>query len=124
MQDKNLFEKNQKSCFKIKQFRNSNIWYQGTYELDFLEKYYNLFRDIQRGPSIKYVYNGGNKVYHPDFYIPSLNLIIEIKGSYFLKRDKKMILEKEKAVLNSGYKYIIIIDKNYEILENGTIYSL
>ncbi len=35
-----------------------------------------------------------------------------------------MIKEKEKAVEKMGYKYIIIIDKNYENLENGLIFSL
>ena len=121
MQSKELAEKTFKTQLKIKPFGNTGIWYQGTYELDFLEKYYDKFPDIQRGLSFKYNYLGKDRVYLSDFYIPSKNLIIEIKSSYYLKRDKNMILEKEKAVLSNGYKYTIIIDKNYKILQNGII---
>jgi len=78
-QNKDIFEKALKSAFKLKPFRDTDIWYQGLYELDFLEKYYNIYPDITRGPSIKYIFNDKNKVYHPDFYIPSLNLIVFFK---------------------------------------------
>jgi len=64
LQNKSILEKGQKSAKTLKQF-NDTLWYQGTYELDFLQKYYEKYPDIQRGPSIKY----GNKIYHPDFYI-------------------------------------------------------
>lgn len=63
-----IHEKVLKSGYKLKQFKNTNIWYQGTYELDFIRKHYDKFPNIVRGPSIKYILNGENKVYHPDFY--------------------------------------------------------
>jgi hypothetical protein len=112
-QYKEIHDKIQRSCFRIKKFRDTNIWYQGSYELDFLEKYYDKFQDIQRGPSIKYTYKGKNKVYHPDFYIPSLNLIVECKNSYLAKRDKYLIEEKKKSTISNGFNYIIIVNKNY-----------
>jgi len=62
----------------------------------------------------KYLYKGEKKIYHPDFYIPSLNLIVEIKSSYYFKRDKYIINKKKEACLNAGYKWKIIINKNYE----------
>jgi len=62
---------------------------------------------------IKYTFNGKNKVYHPDFYIPSLNLIVEIKNSYLAEKDKEQIELKKQASINSGFKYIMIINKNY-----------
>ena len=120
-QNKELAEQIFRTQKKIWKFRNTEIWYQGTYELDFLNKYYDRFPDLMRGPSFKYSYLGKEKIYFSDFYIPSQNLIIEIKSSYYLKRDKNMIKEKEKSVLKNGYKYIIITDKNYQILENGII---
>ena len=118
MQNKNLFEKNQRSSFKLKQFRNTNINYRGTYELDFLEHFYDKYRDLQNGPTIRYIFNNKNKVYFPDFLIPSLNLIIEIKNSYLLKRDKNQIEAKEKATADKGFSYLIIVDKNYEKVLN------
>jgi hypothetical protein len=98
----------------IKRFKNTNIWYQGSYELDFLEKYYNIFiNDIQRGLRITYKCNEKQKYYFSDFYIPSLNLIIEIKNSYLAKKDKLILEAKKEACLSQGYQWIMIIDKNY-----------
>lgn len=114
--------------FQDKKIKNSihdykSVKYQGTYELDFLEKYYSKFTDIKRASSIKYIYNKKNRIYHPDFYIPSLNLIVEIKNSYLYKRDKDIILEKEKATISNGFNYIIIIDKDYKEFELFTLAS-
>ena len=96
----------------VKKF--NNLTYQGSYELDFLEKFYDKF-DIENGPSIPYLFEGKNKVYHSDFYIPSKNLIVEIKSSYILTLDIE-INEKKEACLNKGYDYICIIDKDYSQL--------
>jgi hypothetical protein len=115
-QNLNILEKSLKSSFKLKQFRNTNIWYQGSYELNFLEKYYDKYPDIQRGHRIKYEFEGKIKYYFPDFYIPSLNLIIECKNSYLLKKDKPIIKIKEEATINNGFNYKIIVDKNYKNL--------
>jgi len=109
-----IYDKNFKSQINVKKFKDTNLWYQGSYELDFLEKYYDKYQDIKRGPYIKYLYKGEKKIYHPDFYIPSLNLIVEIKSSYYFKRDKYIINKKKEACLNAGYKWKIIINKNYE----------
>jgi len=105
-QNKDILEKGQKSAKTLKQF-NEKLWYQGTYELDFLEKYYNKYPDIQRGPSIKY----GKRTYHPDFYIPSLNLIVEIKSSWTL--NKKEEEQKRKATIKKGFNYFMILYKKY-----------
>ena len=111
-QNKEIHEKGQRTRFELKQFRDTDIWCQGSYELDFLEKYYST--EIQRGPSIEYKYEDKNKIYFPDFYIPSLNLIIEIKNSYLAKKDKEIITAKEKATIANGFNYIIIIEKDYK----------
>jgi hypothetical protein len=108
-----IHKKQQISGFRLKQFRDTNIYYRGLYELDFLNKYYNIFPDIINGPTIRYVFESKTRIYFPDFYIPSLNLIIEIKYSYYAKRDKKQIAAKKNSVILSGFKYIMIVDKNY-----------
>jgi hypothetical protein len=113
MQNSELFDKNQKSCFRTKIFRDTNILYQASYELDFLEKYYETYNDIERAKHISYVYNGKKKVYYPDFFIPSLNLIVECKNSYLYKRDKLIIEAKEKATIANGFKYCLILNKDY-----------
>ena len=98
-------------------FKDTNIYYQTSYEKDFLEKYFNKYNDIERGKSIIYSYKNKKTYYLPDFYIPSLNLIVEIKNSYLAKRDKTQILAKKKATISNGFNYIIIIDKKYNKFE-------
>jgi hypothetical protein len=113
MQNQKSHTKQQKAAFKLNYFRDTNIYYRGSFELDFLEKYYPKYPDIQNSKSIKYIFDNKNKVYHPDFYIPSLNLIIECKNSYLVKRDKLQIVAKKKATIANGFKYIMIVDKDY-----------
>lgn len=112
LQNKNILDKNQKSAKTLKRYKDTSLWYQGLYEKEFLDLYLIKYPDIQRGPSIKYTYKNKDKVYHSDFYIPSLNLVVEIKSSWILKIDKESE-EKKNAVINNGFKYIMILDKNY-----------
>jgi hypothetical protein len=112
IQNKEIFEKACKTLYKLKRFKNTNIWYQGSYELDFLEKYYDKFtNNITRAPSIKYEIDGKYHYYHPDFYISSLNLIIECKSDYTYNKIIDPI--KERAVINEGFIYIMIKNKDY-----------
>ena len=112
-QNKEIFSKSKQSLFAKLGYKNTNLTYQGSYELDFLEKFYDKI-DIENGPSVNYIFEEANHVYHSDFYIPSKNLIVEIKNSYLAKKDKKKIDQKEKIVKALGYEYIIIIDKKYD----------
>ena len=84
-----IHEKQQISGFNIKKYSDSNLYYRGTYELDFLKKYHNT--GITKAESIKYQFDNKNKVYHPDFYYEPLNLIIEVKSNYTLNYDLKKI---------------------------------
>jgi uncharacterized C2H2 Zn-finger protein len=111
-QDINILNKGYKTRFLIHQYKNTNLTYQGSYELDFLDNFYDKI-DIENGHSIKYKMNEKNKVYHSDFYIPSKNLIVEIKNSYLAKKDKNEIELKKKVVIKEGYDYLIIINKDY-----------
>jgi len=112
-QNINIHNKGLKDRLLIHQFRDTDIWYQSSYELDFLEKYYDKYLNICRGPSIKYKIKGKNKIYHSDFCIPSKNLIVEIKNSYLANKDKDEIKAKKNAVISNGFNYIIIVNKNY-----------
>ena len=95
----------------------SNLSYQGTYELDFLEKYYDNIR-IEKINPIKYFLNENEHYYHPDFYLPDYNLIIEIKSSYTYDYDLNKNLAKKEYSINSGYEFLFIIDKDYNDFES------
>jgi hypothetical protein len=56
---------------------------------------------------------GKNKIYFPDFYIPKLNLIVEIKSSYFYNLEEEINLTKKSYSELNNYNFIFIIDKDY-----------
>jgi hypothetical protein len=111
-----VWEKIQKSAFKIHRYKDTDLTYQGDYELDFLEFCESNSIKINNGPSLSYNFNKKNRVYHSDFIINDLNLIIEIKSTYTLNFDLECNLEKEKECKKRGYNFMFIIDKNYNDL--------
>ncbi len=116
MQNKEIFEKQKISSFKVKIFKK--LKYQDSYELDFLNRYYILYPDLINPSPIKYKFKNKIHYYFPDFFIPSLNLVIEIKSLYLFQRDELIIKEKEKATISNGFNYFIIVDKNYQSFDN------
>jgi len=110
-----VHKKQQESALKSNKFRDTKLNYQGTYELDFLEKYYDELK-IEKIDPIKYELNEITHFYHPDFYLPEYNLIIEIKAKYTYDSDLHKNLAKKEFSIKSGYSFIFIIDKNYEEL--------
>ena len=112
-QDPSIFHNMQKHRFYAHQ-HDCELYYRGSYEKDFLDNFaHNI--EIKKGLSFKYEDDGKIRVYHSDYYVPSQNLIVEIKNSYLAERDKDNIGLKKKATLRDGYNWIMIIDKNYEI---------
>jgi len=106
-----FFKKMLKNGFKINKYKD--LYYQGSYELDFLEKYYHI--GIKRHNSIKYIYNNKEHIYFPDFYFEPLNLIIEIKSKKWYDENLEKNLAKQKSCQEQGYNFIFLIDKNYEV---------
>lgn len=108
------------------------IDYVGSYEKDFLsmlDNFMNFSSNDIMGPSPHTYYydyknpqdkeNEGRKFYIPDFYIPSINLEIEIKDStnthHKIQRvDRVKEIIKDKVMENNPkINYIKILDKNY-----------
>jgi len=91
--------------------KNKNI----EYEKDFLDKYYNI--GLDRGPTVRYMFNEIEHFYYSDFYYEKLNLIIEIKSTKWYEEHLYKNLEKQRACRDQGYNFIFIIDKNYDIFD-------
>lgn len=70
---------------------------------------------------IKYKLNENEHYYHPDFYLPDYNLIIEIKSSYTYNYDLNKNLSKKEYSIKNGYNFIFIIDKDYSEFESYLI---
>jgi len=110
IQNPDVFQKQRISLLKFKKYKN--ILYQGTYELDFLVNFYDKL-EIKKPKTIKYKYENVIKIYHPDFYLPKYNLIVEIKSDYTYNKEIEKNEQKKLAVLENGFNFIFIIDKNY-----------
>ena len=95
---------------KKENFNNTSIHYQGSYELDFLNRYYEKI-DIENGKTFYYVLDSNRKAYISDFFLPKYNMIVEIKSSYTKKNHIDKL--KENSVIDSGLQFIMILDKDY-----------
>lgn len=115
MHNPEIFRKVEKNSF-VSKLHFSGVNFRGSYEEDFLNKYHNVL-NIKSGFGIKYTMNEKEKVYYPDFYIKSLNLIVEIKNSWLAKRDETIINMKKESCIKNNYSFILIIDKNYKEFE-------
>jgi transcription elongation factor Elf1 len=106
-------DKRIKTSFKINEF--DSIKYQGKYELDFLKFCKENNIKVNRPNfNINYVSLQEDKKYLPDFYIEELNLVIEIKSTYYFNLHKEKNLLKKKYTIKFGYEYMLILDKNYK----------
>lgn len=114
-QSSDIFEKSQKSGKKIK-LHEIGLMYRGTYEKHFLDYCLEKKLEVSKGPTIKYNFNGKVKYYHSDFYIKKLDLICEIKSSYYYKRFKEMN-ECKKIYSEKEHNFIFIINKDYSDIE-------
>lgn len=110
--------------------------YTGTYELDFV-KYMDTVKHWSPNDlmmpcpmTFEYKYDGRNRFYIPDAYIPSIDLIIEIKDGdpnnpnhhanmhpdiQRVNRQKEKL--KKEAVSKSTHNYITIYNKDYRNFE-------
>lgn len=108
---------NKETKFKKKKYKDTNLIYQSSYELDFLEfcEANNILNKIQNSPCFTdetYPYN----FYAPD-YIFDNKCVIEVKSWYIENLQEKRypgILEIKKNLIESkGYKFLYIRDKDY-----------
>ena len=100
----------------------TDIKYMGSYEQHFLEFYENELnfpsKDIIECPFyFYYILDKQKHLYIPDYYITSLDLIVEIKDEDnthpHMKLDRQKEALKDKVAKNSGHRYIKIVGKDY-----------
>jgi len=107
-----------KNHYNTKKYKNTSLYYQSSYEYEFLElcedngilhrikngNFYNYLNE-DRGCGIRHI---------TDFYLDD-KFEIEIKSSYILKKQGgiQKVFAKKRAVEESGKRYIFILDKDY-----------
>lgn len=90
--------------------------YEGPALKYILKKFNVTPKDIEshgyKIPTISYMYSRKKRNYHPDFFIPKLNRLIEVKSIYTFLGTKEMfykIKAKVKACLTEGFKFSLLV---------------
>lgn len=118
LKDGEMFHKHQKARFNIKSYKDSGIYYNGSYEKYFLEliEERGLLLDVSNGDSFVYTFNGTEHTYHADFKFR--NKQVEIKSGWtYNKNGSDLELQelnetKWKAAKDAGANLVILIDKS------------
>lgn len=110
-----------RETIKKKKYKETDLYYQSSYELDFLElcDKHNILPRIKNAPCLSADYYPYN-FYAPD-YILDDTCIIEIKSWYIENLQEKkcpgLLKLKEQLVVDKGYKFLYIKDRDYSRLE-------
>jgi hypothetical protein len=60
-------------------------------------------------PEIFYLDNDRKRRYYPDFYVPSENLVVEVKSDYTLNADFDVFEMKKRATEELGFKFQLLV---------------
>ena len=90
---------------------------RSSYERAFVDYAESRMFELEVPQKIRYVHDGRNRWYYPDFFIKSINLIIEIKSRWTYAQNLEINLAKEKFTKIAGYD-IIFIDESCGLLNN------
>lgn len=93
---------------------SENLTYQSKEELDFIERCKSLNIEIENGMEIPYFFKNRLHVYNPDFFLPELKIVVEIKDNHIWHK-KQVESGKWGAKENAALKYC---------KEHGYTYSL
>lgn len=96
----------------------NKVFLRSSYEKTFAEYLDNkrIFYKVE-SERIQYKFKNEEHVYVSDFYIPSKNLLIEIKSSYFYNEAKEQNDIKLRAAKEKGYNVILLLDNNLSNIE-------
>lgn len=98
------------------------IYLQGyeTFGLDYLKESHqesDILYKKRDMPKIWYFFDKKKRKYYPDFFIPTQNLVVEVKSLYTLSRDYEQIQAKIQATNRTGYNLLLLVfEKNGQVL--------
>ncbi len=106
LKDGGMFLKHQKAQYRVKTYKDTNLYYNGSYEKYFLEtiEEKGFLNEVQQGESFEYQYKGETHVYHTDFTFRGKQ--IEIKSGWTYNKNGA---DKELQELNES-KWKVVKD--------------
>ncbi len=117
LKDYDMFQKHMKLQYKVKRYKETDLYYQGTYELYFLEKMEEAgnLEKVQNGKTYIYIYDGEEHTYHTDFFYEDNNIEIKSGWTYNNNGKNKKLEEinktKWKSVIDAGDKIKVLLSK-------------
>ena len=112
------FDKLFKNAIKIKNYKNTKLYYQGSYELDFLKlcEKLGILKEIKNGNIYNYIEEDKNYGYRTLTDFSYKNFEIEIKSNWILEKQGgiEKLNAKRRAVEKQDKNYILIIEKTYD----------
>lgn len=116
--EKYFYQINFKS-YSIKKYKNTDLFYQSSYELYFLESMEErgILDLVKNGLRFNYLTDDNNHYYFSDFYLEKFNKIVEIKSKWtYDKNGRDLKLReinqiKKECVMNSGFNFELLIGK-------------
>lgn len=115
------------TTFPIRLYKNTNLTYQSSIEKEFLDLCMLHNIKVVNGLNILYQFNGKNKTYISDYYLPEYNYIIELKSNnvyYRMQKESGKLDAKNAAATKyaaeNNMKFIFLFDN----MIKDFIYSL
>lgn len=118
LKDHDMFQKHFKAQFKIKEYKNTGINYQGSYEKYFLEliEEKGLLDEVRPGQSFEYEWKGQKHTYHTDFVFRGRHIEIKSVWTYNKNGDDQELQSlnesKWKSVRDMGSNLVVLIGKS------------
>nr|WRK65287.1 CsrMutH archaeal HJR family nuclease [Marseillevirus futianmevirus] len=121
LQNPEVLEKQQKAAFRLKTYTfpsGRQMDYQGyeNFAIDLLLERGvpedNIHSPLKKGIHIPYTYRDKNRIYNPDIFVDSLNLLVEVKSSWTYKGKKEykeLCLFKLSACREQGYETLLLV---------------
>jgi len=126
MQNPDVADRVSKKCYKLRKYilpSGKELNTQG-YEYRALDELLKTYKedDIVMGcknvPHIHYITEDGKKhIHYVDIWIPSKNLMIEVKSKWTLHKKHDIVMMKKAAAINAGFNYQLWVYDKYEYVE-------
>ena len=112
-------------ALKTRMFKDTNIYYQGSYEKSFLtileiKHGINWIKlNVRRGPALTYLDNSSNTIrkYQSDFCIGD-KLIVEVKSDYWLRKELIKNVSKFESAISYGFRIRIFNGESLLTIKN------
>jgi len=117
LKDYDMLQKHFKAQYKIKRYKETELYYQGSYELHFLESMEDkeLLDQVSNGRSYNYEFMGKEHVYHTDFVYDGKDIEIKSGWTYNKNGEDKLLQEinetKWQSVREANKEIVILISK-------------